>query len=113
MKVVKLCVLELMILSFVVVLCLLKGGEEDIVLSGKIGNLGNKELLLYHEDGIKVDTIRLNEEGEFLFRDLLKDVPGTYMLYVPQTSTVTYLYLREGARVQYSFDAAHPQEAQC
>ncbi len=111
MKVVKLCVLELMILSFVVVLCLLKGGEEDIVLSGKIGNLGNKELLLYHEDGIKVDTIRLNEEGEFLYRDLLKDVPGTYMLYVPQTSTVTYLYLREGARVQYSFDAAHPQEA--
>lgn len=33
---------------------------------------------------------------------------GTYLLYIPETSTPVYLYVRKGARIRIRFDANEP-----
>ena len=71
MHTVRLVVLEISVLLFVLILCWIRGGRENVIFSGKVKNLDSGVVLLYHEDGITVDTLGLNKKGEFVYEPLL------------------------------------------
>ena len=110
MHTVRLVVLEISVLLFVLILCWIRGGRENVIFSGKVKNLDSGVVLLYHEDGITVDTLRLNKKGEFVYKPLLSDLPGVYIVCVQGTSMFTYIYLRKGCRFNCFFDVTHPEK---
>lgn len=69
---------------------------KDVQVSGVIKNLEDGQLLLYGEHDGKVDTIQLDKEGSFVCHFSEKEIPGVYVLCIPQTSTtVFYIYVQE------------------
>lgn len=81
-------------------------GSEDILLTGVMKNMEAEEVLLLSENSGKIDSIPLKSDDTFVHRFPLTEPPGVYMLYIPETSTSVYLYLRKGARLHIVFDAA-------
>lgn len=108
---VRLVILEIAVILIVLILCWIVGeGRGNTVFCGKVKNLDSGVVLLYHEDDITIDTLRLTKDGEFIYKPLSSDLPGIYVLYIPETSTFTYIYLRKGARLHYLFDVSHPEK---
>ena len=110
MRTVRLVVLEIAVLLVVLILCWIRGGRGNVVFYGKVKNLDSGMVLLCHEDGLTIDTLHLNKDGEFVYKPLSSDLPGIYVLCVPETSTFTYIYLRKGCRLHYLFDVSHPEK---
>lgn len=84
--------------------------SEKAVISGVIRNLDEKQLLLLQEESDSADTIPVKADGTFRYRFALEGPSGGYLLYIPETFTPVYLYVRKGARIRIRFDAAHPGE---
>lgn len=80
--------------------------DDDILLTGKLKNLEAGELLLFSENNEEADSIPVGTDGTFVCRFAMDEPSGIYMLYIPQTSTSVYLYLRKGARIHVMFDPA-------
>lgn len=110
MRTVRLVILEIAVILVVLILCWIKGGRGNVVFYGKVKNLDSGVVLLCHEDGITIDTLCLNKDGEFVYKPLLSNLPGIYVLCIPETSTFTYIYLRKGCRLHYLFDVSHPEK---
>ena len=109
MKKFKLSIFWLVCLVICIVVAVIYGWIDyrfkDVQVSGVIKNLEDGQLLLYGEHDGKVDTIQLDKEGSFVCHFSEKEIPGVYVLCIPQTSTTVFLYLRAGARVRVSYDA--------
>lgn len=80
--------------------------DEDILLTGRLKNFEAGELLLFSENNEDADSIPVGMDGTFVYRFTMDEASGIYILYIPQTSTSAYLYLRKGARVHVMFDSA-------
>lgn len=82
--------------------------NKEAVISGVIRNLDDKQLLLLQEESDSADTISVKADGTFRYRFAVEGPSGTYLLYIPETSTPVYLYVRKGARIRIRFDANEP-----
>ena len=82
--------------------------NKEAVISGVIRKLDDKQLQLLQEESDSADTISVKADGTFRYRFAVEGPSGTYLLYIPETSTPVYLYVRKGARIRIRFDANEP-----
>ena len=61
--------------------------NKEAVISGVIRNLDDKQLLLLQEESDSADTISVKADGTFRYRFAVEGPSGTYLLYIPETST--------------------------